>query len=73
MRRCYAGFSSLTLALRGKEVLDANAITSEVVKKDPKKSKRGCAFALEFSCAHRRSCEALFRRYGVSYLGTVEE
>ena len=73
MRRCYAGFKSLTLALRGKEVLDGNAIASEVVKKDPKNSKKGCSYALMISCGQKRNCENLFRIHRVSYLGMVEE
>lgn len=73
MRRCYAGFDSLTLALKGKRVLDDNAIASEVIKKDAKKSKRGCSYALEIPCSHMKNCEALFNKYGVSYIVIDEE
>ncbi len=73
MRRCYAGFKSLTLALRGKEVLDRNAIESEVVKKDPRTSKKGCSYALTIPCAQRRNCENLFALSAVPYLGITEE
>ena len=73
MRRCYAGFRSLTLALKGKQVLEQNAIDSEVVKKDPKNSQKGCSYALVISCAQARNCENLFDIYGIHYLGLVEE
>ncbi len=73
MRRCYAGFDSLTLALKGKRVLAQNAIASEVIKKDAKKSKRGCSYALEIPCPHRRNCEMLFKKNGVSYIVIDEE
>lgn len=69
MIRCYAGFRSQTAALRGKSILDANAIFSEVVKKDPKKSKKGCSYALEFPCNHADNVKLLFDKYGISYLG----
>ena len=73
MKRCYAGFKSQTAALRGKRVLDANAIASVVVKKDTAKSRKGCSYALEIPCSHAGSCERLFERYGVEYLGLDEE
>ena len=73
MRRCYAGFRSLTLALKGKQVLEQNAIYSEVVKKDPKNNKKGCSYALVISCAQKKNCENLLEIHGISYLGMVEE
>lgn len=73
MRRCYAGFSSLTLALKGKRLLDGNAIASEVIKKDAKRSKRGCSYALQIPCAHVRNCKSLFDKYGVSYIAIDED
>lgn len=54
MRRCYAGFRSLTLALKGKQVLEQNAIYSEVVKKGPKKQQKRLFLRLShFMCAKK--------------------
>lgn len=73
MRRCYVGFASQTLALRGRQVLSANAIPSEVLKKDPTKAKKGCSWALVIPCAQTGNSERLLTRYGVAFLGIVEE
>ncbi len=48
-----ATMKTMTLAMRGKNALDARGIQTEIVSLDPSLTQRGCAYGLRFSAQMR--------------------
>ena len=48
---CTAAIGSLTHAIKGQRILAENGVTGTIVKLDSKKTRRGCAYGIEFPCS----------------------
>ena len=60
-------FKTLTAAYRGRDVLRASGIMSEVVSVDPSKTRRGCAFGLLIDERRREDARRSLSRSGVEF------
>ena len=55
---CTAAIGSLTLAMKGQRLLSEIGITGTIVKLDSKKTRRGCAYGIEFPCRNFKEVRA---------------
>ena len=55
---CTAAIGSLTHAIKGQRLLAEIGITGTVVKLDSKKTRRGCAYGIEFPCQNYKEVRA---------------
>lgn len=62
---CVAVIGSMTQALRAQRVLASAAIQAEVVKADAKEERRGCAYALSYSCAQENNVKTVLGNQGI--------
>ncbi len=62
---CTASVGSLTHAIKGQRLLEGMGVTVRVVKPDAAKTKKGCSYGLEFSCAELKRVRAAL---GASHL-----
>ena len=65
MQTCIAAFDSMTQVLGAQRALSRAAIRASVVKLDAKQTTRGCAYGLEFSCAHLRNVKTILDSAGI--------
>lgn len=61
---CTASMSSGTIAQKAQRLLHSNGIDARVVKLDAEKSRRGCSYGVEFSCAQLEKAKSILRRGG---------
>lgn len=66
MNICIATIPSLNICIKAQRALAENAIFCKIVSIDPKLTKRGCAYGIEFSCSDERSVKSILRRVGIS-------
>ncbi|MBE6661663.1 MAG: DUF3343 domain-containing protein [Ruminococcaceae bacterium] len=66
---CTASIGSLTHAMKGQRLLSDVGIESRIVKLDAKRTRRGCAYGIEFSCAELKSAKSTL---GASHLPVSE-
>lgn len=57
-KSCTAAIGSLTLAMKGQKLLSEISITGTIVKLDSKKTRRGCAYGIEFPCQNIKEVRA---------------
>ena len=62
---CYCVMGSMTQTMRAQRVLTDAAIRAEIVKADPEYSRRGCAYALSYSCAQSGNVRTILARAGI--------
>ena len=62
---CTASVGSLTHAMKGQRLLEGTGVTARIVKLDAAKTKKGCSYGLEFSCAELKRARATL---GASHL-----
>ena len=62
---CSAAVGSLTQALQAQSVLAAAAVKSDVVKADTVGGRRGCAYALSYSCEQETLVRRLLKSAGI--------
>ena len=65
MNICIATIPSLNMCIKAQKALAQNAIFCKIVSIDPKLTKRGCAYAIEFSCSEERNVKSILRRAGI--------
>lgn len=65
MNICIATIPSLNICIKAQKILAQNAIFCRIVSIDPKLTKRGCAYGIEFSCSEERSVNTILRRAGI--------
>lgn len=65
MNTCIASISSLNLSIKAQKALAEERIYARVVSLDPKLTKRGCAYGIEFACSDEHSVRYVLRRAGV--------
>lgn len=59
MNQCIANVGSITRAMKAQALLRENGIEAEIIKLDPAKTKRGCAYGVIFSCRERTAVRRL--------------
>lgn len=62
---CIAVIGSMTQAMRAQKILANAAIRAEIIKADSSLTKRGCAYALEYSCVQNQNVKTILERAGV--------
>ncbi len=65
MNVCIATVPSLNICIKAQKVLAENAIFCKIVSIDPRQTKRGCAYGIEFSCSEERNVKSILRRAGI--------
>lgn len=55
---CTASIGSLTHAMKGQKLLSGIGIVGKIVKLESEKTRRGCAYGIEFPCAELRRVRA---------------
>lgn len=56
---CTASIGSLTHAMKGQKLLAEDGISARIVKLDAKRTRRGCAYGIEFSCTDLRRARSV--------------
>lgn len=62
---CVAVIGSMTQALRAQRALAGAAIPAEIIKADARDEKRGCAYALSYSCAQENNVKTVLGNQGI--------
>lgn len=65
MNICIATIPSLNICIKAQKALNENAIFCRIVSIDPKLTKRGCAYGIEFSCSDERNVRSILRHAGI--------
>lgn len=65
MNICIATIPSLNICIKAQRALAQNAIYCKIVTLDPKLTKRGCAYGIEFPCSEERNVRSILRRSGI--------
>lgn len=65
MNICIATIPSMNICIKAQKALTENAIFSKIVSLDPKLTKRGCAYGIEFSCTDEQNVKSILRRAGI--------
>ena len=65
MNICIATIPSLNICIKAQKALNQNAIFCKIVSIDPKLTKRGCAYGIEFACSDEQNVRSILRRYGI--------
>ena len=63
MKKCIIAISSVNHAIRAEKILNAKNVKSRIVKLQPEKTKKGCAYGIELACREVQ--------YAVSFLGAA--
>ena len=63
---CSAVMGTLTNAQKAQKVLSSAAIPSSVTKSESSSSRRGCVWAINFSCNQLENVRAVFSAAGIS-------
>ena len=64
---CIVSLKSITIATKGKKALEKSNIYSEIVKLDPKMTKKGCSYGLRFDCLYLNYLEDVFSKNKIKY------
>lgn len=65
MNICIATIPSMNICIKAQKALAENAIFCRIVSIDPKLTKRGCAYGIEFSCSDEQNVKFILRRAGI--------
>ena len=58
MKLCTASLISLTYAIKAQKELASAGIDAKIVKLDPSRSRKGCAYGVEFPCEKTKAVRA---------------
>ena len=67
MKICTIAISSVNHAIRGEKLLSSNLIKCRIVKLQPDKTKKGCAYGLEIYCKDLASSIAFLSNANIPY------
>lgn len=67
MNRCIVAESSMTYAMKVKQLLEGHSIASSVVRLDPSQTKKGCGYGVEFDCAEYENAITILERARIPY------
>lgn len=62
---CTATVGSLTQTMQAQEILGKAAIRAEIVRADPARARKGCAYALSFPCSREGTVHQILRDAGI--------
>lgn len=62
---CVAVIGSMTQAMRAQKILANAAIRTEVIKADSSLTRRGCAYAISYSCLQSDHVKDILRDAGI--------
>ena len=65
MNICIATIPSLNICIKAQKALAENSIYCKIVSIDPKLTRRGCAYGIEFSCPEERLVKSVLRQVGI--------
>ena len=67
MKKCIIAISSVNHAIRCEKLLNQNGIYTKIVKLQPQKTKKGCAYGIELSCKDVDTALSLFNLANIPY------
>ena len=62
---CIAVIGSMTQAMRAQKILANAAIRADVIKADSSLTKRGCAYAVSYSCLQDDNVKSVLKNAGI--------
>ena len=65
MNICIATIPSINICIKAQKALADNKIFCKIISIDPKLTKRGCAYGIEFSCSEEKNVKSILRRVGI--------
>ena len=65
MNICIATIPSMNICIKAQKALADNKIFCKIISIDPKLTKRGCAYGIEFSCSEEKNVKSILRRVGI--------
>ena len=65
---CTAALASLTYAMKAQGVLSAAGLYTDIIKLDPTRSRRGCAYGVQFDCNESESVRRALKSSGVNVI-----
>lgn len=65
MNICIATIPSMNICIKAQKALADNKIFCKIISIDPKLTKRGCAYGIEFSCSEEKNVKSVLRRVGI--------
>jgi hypothetical protein len=65
MNICTFSISSLNLSIKAQRALANERIYCRIVPLDPRLTKRGCAYGIEFACSEENNVKLILRRIGI--------
>ncbi|MEE0968397.1 MAG: putative Se/S carrier-like protein [Clostridia bacterium] len=73
---CTASMTSETYAIKAQKILAEGGIYSRIIRLDGERSRRGCAYAIEFPCYNTENVKAMLQKGRVRarhfYMGEKE-
>lgn len=72
-RICIAALGSMTAAVKAHRALLTSGIEAEVVALAPEDTRRGCAYGVEFPCAHASTVRASLHAARISASQYIEK
>lgn len=65
MNTCIATIPSLNTCIKAQKALSSYGYYCKVVSVDPRLTRRGCAYGIQFSCDDERSVRQILSRAGI--------
>lgn len=65
MNTCIATISTLNLSIKAQKILAYEKIYSKIITLDPKLTKRGCAYGIEFAASEEHIVRSVLRHAGI--------
>ena len=65
MNICIATIPSMNICIKAQKALADNKIFCKIISLDPKLTKRGCAYGIEFSCSEEKNVKFILRHAGI--------
>ena len=65
MNICIATIPSMNICIKAQKALADNKIFCKIISLDPKLTKRGCAYGIEFSCSEEKNVKFILLRAGI--------
>ena len=62
MNNCIAAINSLNKCIKASRVLASSGYFCKIVNLDPKLTKYGCAYGIEYSCTEESAIKGVLRR-----------
>ena len=67
MNTCIATLTSLNLCIKAQRILSSEAIFCKVVSVDPRLTRRGCAYGIEFARTELQRVNQILKSHGIRY------